>query len=68
MRDESWNFLSTFLEIWTNSTVFGIEFNGIIRIFNFRQAISVKNYNLSFCTCLDKYISFLAFSITFWGF
>ena len=26
-----------------------------------------KKYNLSFCTCLDKYISFLAFSITFWG-
>ena len=49
MRDESWNFLSTFLEIWTNCTVFGVEFNGIIRIFNFRQAITSKfkkNWNI----------------------
>ena len=42
MRDESWNFLSTFLEIWTNCTVFGVEFNGVIRIFDFRQAITSK--------------------------
>ena len=68
MRDVSWHFLSTFLENLAIEVLFNADFNGVVQIVDFRQAISVKNYNLSFCTCLDKYISFLAFSITFWGF
>ena len=68
MRDKSWNFLSTFLENLPIEVLFNADFDGVVQIVDFRQAISVKNYNLSFCTCLDKYISFLAFSITFWGF
>ena len=68
MRDESWHFLSTFLENLAIEVLFNADFNGVVQIVDFRQAISVKNYNLSFCTCLDKYISFLAFSKTFWGF
>ena len=42
MRDESWKFLSTFLENPSKYTVFNVEFNGIIRILSFRQAITVK--------------------------
>ena len=68
MRDESWHFLSTFLENLAIEVLFNADFNGVVQIVDFRHAITIKNYNLSFCTCLDKYISFLAFSITFWGF
>ena len=68
MRDKSWHFLSTFLENLAIEVLFNADFNGVVQIFDFRQAISVKKYNLSFCTCLDNYISFLAFSITFWAF
>ena len=68
MRDESWHFLSTFLENLAIEVLFNADFNGVVQIIDFRQAITIKNYNLSFCTCLDKYISFLEFSITFWGF
>ena len=68
MRDESWNFLSTFLENLPIEVLFNADFDGVVQIVDFRQAISVKNYNLSFCTCLDTNISFLAFSIRFWGF
>ena len=42
MRDESWKFLSTFLENPAKYSVFSVEFNGVIRIFNFRQAITLK--------------------------
>ena len=68
MKDESWNFLSTFLENLAIEVLFSADFDGVVQIFDFCQAISVRKYNLSFCTCLDKYISFLAFSIIFWGF
>ena len=62
MRDESWHFLSTFLENLAIEVLFTADFNGVVQIVDFRQAITIKNYNLSFCTCLDKYMSFLAFS------
>ena len=68
MRDESWNFLSTFLENLPIEVLFYANFDGMVQIVDFRQAITIKNYNLSFCTCLDKYTSFLAFSIIFWRF
>ena len=68
MRDESWHFLSTFLENLAIEVLFNADFNGVVQIVDFRQAITIKNYNLSFCTCLDKYMSFLAFSIIFWFF
>ena len=68
MRDESWHFLSTFLENLAIEVLFDADFDGVVQIVDFRQAITIKNYNLSFCTCLDKHISFLAFSIIFWCF
>ena len=43
MRDESWHFLSTFLENLAISVLFNAEFNGIIRILSFRHDITIKN-------------------------
>ena len=68
MRDKSWHFLSTFLKNLAIEVLFKADFDGVVQIVDFRQAISVKKYNLSFCTYLDKHISFLAFSIIFWFF
>ena len=68
MRDESWNFLSTFLENLSIEVLFNADFDGVVQIVDFRHAITIKNHNLSFCTCLYKYMSFLAFSVIFWGF
>ena len=68
MRGKSWHFLSTFLENLVIEVLFNADFDGVVQIVDFRQGISVKKYNLSFCTCLDKHISFLAFSTIFWGF
>ncbi len=56
MRDESWNFLSTFLENSDLGVLFSAEFDGMVQIIDFRQAIQDKNYNLSFWTILNKYV------------
>ena len=42
MKDESWHFLSTFLENLAIKVLFNAEFNGIIRISIFRHAITSK--------------------------
>ena len=42
MRDNSWTFLITALENLVIEVLFNAEFNGIIRIFRFHRAISIK--------------------------
>ena len=48
MRDESWTFLSTFLENLPIEVLFNADFDGMVQIVDFRQALLYKNYNLSF--------------------
>ena len=39
MRDESWNFLSTFLQNLPIEVLFSADFDGVVQIIDFRQAI-----------------------------
>ena len=48
MREESWHFLITFLENLAIEVLFSAEFDGMVQIIDFRQALHYKNYNLSF--------------------
>ena len=67
MRDESWNFLTTFLQNLPIEVLFSAESDGIVQIIDFRHALHYKKYNLSFWTLLNKYILVLAFSWKLWG-